>query len=117
MATKTELKKPVWLKTTEKQLEKLVLDIAKTEKSPEKIGLTLRDNHGIPTTKLYGKKISQILKENKVEFEKDLDKVEKKVVKIQKHLETNHKDQTARRSLIIRVARRTKLKNYYKKKE
>jgi len=112
-----ETKKPIWLKTTEKQMEKIVIDLAKRGNSPEKIGLILRDKYGIPTTKLYGKKITQILKENKIEFERDLDKVEKRVEKIQKHLEKNKQDQKARKSLITKVARRVKLKNYYQKRD
>jgi len=113
-----ETKKPIWLKTTEKQLEKIVIDLAKSGvKSPAKIGLILRDKHGIPTTKLYGKKITQILKENKLEYESDLEKVNGKLEKVKKHLESNHKDQTARRSLITRVARRLKLSKYDSRKK
>jgi ribosomal protein S15P/S13E len=108
--------KPVWLKFSQKDIEEIVLKLAKQGLTPEKIGLTLRDSYGIPTTKLSGKKISQILKENNLYKDATLINLEKKQQLIKKHLEKNKQDKKTKRALTIITARISKLKKYKKRK-
>ena len=54
---KTELKKPTWLKYTKSEVEAIILKLAGKGLTAEKIGLTLRDQYGIPNVKLYDLKI------------------------------------------------------------
>ena len=91
--------KPDWIKTKPKELEKLVVDLAKKGNSPEKIGLILRDEHGIPKAKLIGKKISQILKESKVKMPSEKEKINKNIEVLRSHISKNKHDYPAQRSL------------------
>jgi len=88
-----------WIKTTPKELEKLIVEIAKEEKDPAKIGLILRDRHGIPRAKIVGKKISLILKENKIELIPKKTILKNKINKIEVHLGKNKHDYSAKKSL------------------
>ncbi len=113
---KTETKeKPVWLKFTDNDIEAIILKLAKQGLTSEKIGLFLRDTYGIPTTKLYGKKISQILKDNKLYKDSDLVNLEKKQYIIRSHLEKNKKDEKSKRALTIVTARIFGHKKYKKR--
>jgi ribosomal protein S15P/S13E len=111
---KNSLKKPVWLKYTEAEVREIILKIV--EKSPEltaeKIGLILRDNYGIPRTKIYGIKINQVLKEAKKDKSPDKENLSMKVVKLQAHIEKNHHDQKTKRALIITKAKLKKVEEY-----
>ena len=56
--------KPSWLRMKEKELELLIVKLAKEGKSSSVIGLELRDSYGIPDVKtVTGKRIQEILKE------------------------------------------------------
>jgi len=101
---------------TDKEIEELVVGLAKKGLTPEKIGLELRDKHGIPKTKLSGKKIGQILKENNLYQDATSINLEKKEQSIIKHLEKNKQDKKAMRALTIIKARTTKYNKYKKRK-
>ncbi len=88
-----------WVKIKLPELEKLVVQLHKEGNSPEKIGLILRDKHGIPKAKLIGKRITAILKDAKIQLPSEKSKVEKKVEKIESHLVKHKHDYTAKRSL------------------
>jgi ribosomal protein S15P/S13E len=113
---KTTREKPKWLKTSDKEIEGLVVDLAKQGLTSEKIGLELRDKHGIPKAKLTGKKITQILKENDLYQDATSVNLEKKKQLIIKHLEKNKQDEKSKRALIIIKARTTKHNKYKKRK-
>ncbi len=105
-----EKQKPTWLKTKPGEIENLILKFAK-EMPPEKIGLFLRDNYGIPTTKIFNKKISSILKEHKVDFDPQFN-LKKKSEKLKVHITKNKTDKCARRALSINRAKIKKSKNH-----
>lgn len=96
---KTESKKPDWVKTKPAELEKLVLELAKQGETPAKIGLILRDKHGIPKAKLIGKKISQILKEANIKFKTEKEALNEKIEVLNKHIEKHKHDYTAGKSV------------------
>jgi ribosomal protein S15P/S13E len=115
MATaKSSLKKPVWLKYTEDEVKEIILKIA--EKSPEltaeKIGLMLRDNYGIPTTKIYSFKIGEVLKKAGKYKSPDIENLSNKVKNLQSHIQTHLHDQKTKRSLIITKAKLKKREDY-----
>jgi ribosomal protein S15P/S13E len=115
---KSTLKKPVWLKYTEAEVKEIILKIA--EKNPEltseKIGLILRDNYGIPRTKIYGFKISQVLKEANKYNSPDLKNLKNKSQKLEEHLSKNKQDKRTHRSSIITKAKLKKVQDYLAKK-
>jgi len=111
---KATLKKPIWLKYTEGEVKEIILKIV--EKDPtitvEKIGLILRDNYGIPRTKIYGFSISDVLKEAGKYESPDNKNLKNKVAKLEKHLAKNKHDRKTGRSLIITKAKLKKVEEY-----
>ncbi|MBP7708356.1 30S ribosomal protein S15 [Candidatus Pacearchaeota archaeon] len=95
---KQKYPKPVWLKLTEDELVKLIADLSEKHQ-PAQIGLILRDQYGVPTTKVYGKKLGEYLKEVGKPTNADLKNVEKKVEKMQEHLKNNKQDKKSKHKL------------------
>lgn len=112
------LTKPSWVTLKDKEIEMLVLKLSKENLSPSQIGLTLRDKYGIPDVKLLtGKSITTILAEKDInpDFPEDMMALIKKAVFIRKHLEDNHKDEPAKRGLILTESKIMRLGKYYKR--
>ncbi len=95
---KTE-EKSSWIKIKPQELEKMISDLAKQGNSPSKIGIILRDKHAVPKTKLLGKKLTNILKKEKITYIKDQDIINKKVETLKSHITKNKYDHSAKRSL------------------
>lgn len=109
--------KPSWLKITQKELETVIIKLAKQGLTTEKIGLVLRDSYGIPKTKLLGTKISKVLKEKGLYKDANLTNLNNKKEGITKHLEKNKQDKRAKRAFTIIRARISKLQKYNKRKK
>jgi len=110
--------KPSWVRYSSKEVEQLVLKLAKQDIKPSKIGIMLRDSYGIPDVKLITKKrITKILEENniKLDLPEDLTNLIKKQIKIMKHLEKNKKDMPSKRGLQLTESKIRRLVKYYKK--
>ena len=108
---------PVWLRYKPKEVELLIAKLAKEGKNSSEIGIILRDTYGIPDVRfLCKKKVTQILKEKNLapEIPDDLLALIRKSVEIRKHLETNHKDESAKRGLTLTESLIKKLTKYYK---
>jgi small subunit ribosomal protein S15 len=106
-----------WLTYKDKEVEMLISKLAKEGKTASQIGLFLRDNYGIPSVKQITKKtITDIIKEKNLskEIPDDLMAMIKKVVMLKKHLERNHKDQTAKRGVILTESKIKRIIKYYK---
>ena len=109
---------PIWLRYKPKEVELLIAKLAKEGKNTSEIGIILRDTYGIPDVKtLCKKKISQILKESNLTFEipEDLLALIRRSVAIRKHMETNKKDETAKRGLVITESKIKLLTKHYKR--
>ncbi len=109
---------PSWVRYTEKEIELLITKLSKEGKPPSQIGLILRDTYGIPNTKTITKKtIAQILKEKKFlgEVPEDLLALIKRSISINKHLDRNKKDETAKRGLTLTESKIRRLVKYYKR--
>jgi len=109
---------PSWIRYKEKEIELLITKLAKEGKKPSQIGLILRDTYGIPNAKLITKKsVTAILKEKKIlsEIPEDLLALIKKSIAVNKHLEVNKKDETARRGLTLTESKIRRLIKHYKK--
>ena len=94
-----ESKKPNWVKLSPAELEKIVVDLGKKGETPAKIGLILRDKHGIPKAKVIGKKITHILRDNKIPFKAEKERTQEKIKKLNVHLSNNKIDFQAKKSL------------------
>ena len=109
-----------WVRYKPKEVELLIMKIAKEGKAPSEIGTYLRDTYGIPSIKEVTKmSVTQILKEKNLssELPEDLMALIKKAISIRKHLEANHKDQPANRGLTLTESKIKRLVKYYKKTE
>jgi len=93
-----EMKKPTWVKMKEPELKKIIVELSEKH-SPSQIGLVLRDQYGIPTTKVFGKKLKAYMKELGIERNEDLENAEKKVDKIKEHTKNNITDKHAKHKL------------------
>ncbi len=91
--------KPNWIKMKPAELESLVVDLGKKGETPAKIGIILRDQHGIPKSKLIGKRISQIMKDNSINIKSERDIVKDKIQKLERHIKIHKHDYTSARSL------------------
>ena len=115
MAKTNKTEKPVWLKYTQKEVEAIILKLADKGMTAEKIGLTLRDQYGIPKAKIYGIKIKSVLKDK---FKEPTTiNLKAKLEKVIGHYKKNKQDKKAERSLIITKAKLKKRQDYAKKKQ
>ena len=114
---KTDVQKPVWLKYTDKEVKAIILKLAEKGLTTEKIGLTLRDQYGIPKTKIYGIKIGEVLREKGKFQEPTLINLEKRKEKVENHYKKNKQDKKAERSLTIIKARLKKTNEYLNRKK
>jgi len=94
-----QTEKPLWLKTTEEEMKKIIVELSE-KYSPAQLGLVLRDQYGIPTTKIYGKKLSEYLKEiGKYNEKAELENAQKKVENMQDHLKNNSQDKKTKHKM------------------
>jgi small subunit ribosomal protein S15 len=110
---------PDWCRYTAEEVEALVIRLAKDGNPPSKIGIILRDQHGIPLTKpITGKSVSQILKERELapSLPEDLENLMRKATRLHVHLDKNKTDLGNKRALQIIEAKIYKLSRYYKRK-
>ena len=121
---KSGSKKPIkkhkhtWIRYSTKEVEQLIVKLAKQGKSQSEIGLILRDTYGVPSVRdLLKKKLNKILAENKLqpELPEDLSNLIKKEILIMKHFERNKKDMHAKRGLILTESKIHRLAKYYKR--
>ena len=109
---------PSWVGYKSKEVEMLVIKLAKQGLDSSKIGLILRDSYGIPDVeKLTKKKITKILKEKELapELPEDVQNLTKRAMQIKKHLEIHHKDRVSKRGLQLIESKIRRLEKYYKK--
>jgi len=109
---------PLWVRYKPKEVEMLIVKLAKEGNTSSKIGAILRDTYGIPDARLLcKKKIYKIMEEKgiKQEIPEDLIALIKRAVSIRKHLEENKKDEVAHRGLTLTESKIKRLVKYYKK--
>ena len=110
--------KPTWVSYADKEIEQLVVKLAKAGKTTSQIGLMLRDSYGIHDVKVItGKKITKIVEENKLlpNIPEDVTALMKKEISLMKHLEKNKHDMTAKRGLQLTESKIHRLSKYYKR--
>lgn len=104
-------------RTKAENIEDVIVSLAKKGVHPAKIGLILKEKHDVSKIKPLGKKVTQILKEKEIEFESDLDFVNKKINRIEEHSKTNKQDKRAKREIVRYIGLRKKLQKYNAKNE
>ena len=107
-----ESTKPVWVKMKEPELKKVILELSE-KYAPSQIGIILRDQYGIPTTKIFGKKLKAYMEELRIERNEDLENAEKKVTRMKEHLKNNITDRSAKHKLQHAQSRLNIVKKYF----
>lgn len=109
---------PEWVEQNPEEIEELIVKLYKEGQSTSQIGITLRDQYGIPSTKsVMGAKITEILEKNGTRFEypEDLLNLIKRAINIREHLDENPKDIHSKRGLIKIESKIRRLVKYYTK--
>ncbi len=112
--------KPSWLRYSDKEIEMLIVKLAKEGLKPSQIGMHLRDSYGIPDVQvLLGKPITKLLAEKGVKGKvpEDMQSLLKRTISLKKHLETNIHDYSAKRGLQLTESKIRRLVKYYKKEK
>ncbi len=100
-----------------KEIEDLIVKLAKEDKTPSEIGSILRDSYGITSVKdATDKKLGYFLEKNKLasDIPEDLENLIQKAVKLRKHLESHKKDIHNKRNLALIESKIRRLVKYYK---
>lgn len=109
-----------WVSYSPKEIDEIVLKLNRQGYQSAKIGLTLRDQYGIPSTRVSAsKKVTKILKENKVypNLPEEILNLLKKAVTLRMHLQKNKKDYTSYRGLELTESKIRRLAKYYKREK
>ncbi len=99
------------------EVEKLIVELGKAGNSSDKIGLILRDQHGIPKVKTLGIKIGKILVKHKMEKNPEKKNVIAKIDTLRKHFALNKHDYTAQRKAVMYAARLKKMEQISAKRQ
>ena len=95
------------------------MKLSKEGHPPSKIGIILRDQHGVPLAKpITGKSVTQVLKERKMvsSLPEDLENLLRKATNLHVHQDKKKADLHNKRALQITEAKIYKLSRYYKKR-
>lgn len=107
---------PIWLNYKPKEIEALIIKLAKAGNSSSKIGIILRDSYGVPDVKsVLNKKITQVLKENKLllKLPEDLTNLIRRYIALTKHFEVNRHDMSSKKGLQFVESKIKRLAKYY----
>jgi small subunit ribosomal protein S15 len=113
------LTNPEWVTATSEEVVEQAVALAKGGQSAAQVGLVLRDQHAVPSSRaVTGKRLSVLLRENGVhpEIPDDLQALLKRVVHLQRHLTTHPKDLSNRRGLALMESRIRRLARYYRQR-
>ncbi len=113
-------KKPVqkiatWVKFTNEEIEDLVVKLAKKGFQSARVGTILRDQYGIPTTRIKGIRLSKVLKSRSLypPLPEDMMNLFKKAVMLDAHLKKSKRDSIAKRGYEITESKIRRLAYYY----
>lgn len=107
---------PKWVKHKGKEVEEIVVKLAKERKNSAVIGAILRDQYGIPDSRLVTKKsVTEIMREQKLypDMPEDLMSLFKKAVMLREHMGKNKKDKKALKGLEHLESKIRRLVKYY----
>jgi len=106
------------VRSSPEEVRTAILKLAKDGMPPSRIGLTLRDDYGVPLAKpILGKSIGRVLTEGKAspKLPQDLQDLIDRAQRVQKHLNVHGSDRKNVHSLELVEAKIYRLSKYYKK--
>ena len=105
-----------WVEYSSEEVTKLVVKLAKDKLGMAAIGLTLRDQYGIPSIQaVVGKPVAAIIAEAGLtpKLPEDLLGMLKQAVKLHAHMVLNKRDSTSKRGLELLESRIRRMVKYY----
>lgn len=106
-----------WLIYDKGEVEKLILKMTKEGKSSSQIGIILRDQYGVPDSRVFGLRIRRVIEAQiKSEVPEDLYNLMKKAVLLHRHMAENKKDNKAKHGLELMESKIRRLTKYYRNK-
>lgn len=109
-------KAPEWSDVSKEELEKTIMKLHDTGMSPSRIGLTLRDQYGVPNAKLViGTSITGFLRDNNAlaDIPEDLTNLMRKALHVRKHIKSNKRDVHNKRALQLTENKIRRMVKYY----
>ena len=113
------LAKPEWVTASSEEVVAQAVQLAKGGMGQALVGQTLRDSYAIPLSRaITGKRLGAVLRENGItpDLPDDLHALLKRVVHLQRHLQTHPKDLANRRGLNLMESRIRRLARYYRRR-
>jgi len=111
---------PTWETLAREEIVEEAVKLGKGGMSAAQVGQTLRDTHGVPSVRaVAGSRLTKLLAGHgvKSELPEDLQALLKRVVHLQRHLETHPKDLANRRGLNLIESRIRRLARYYRQRK
>jgi small subunit ribosomal protein S15 len=112
--------RPAWVSLDREEITEEAVKLGKTGMSSAQVGAVLRDTYGVPSTRIItGNRLTDLLAAQgiKPDLPEDLQALLKRVVHLQRHLETHSKDLSNRRGLHLMESRIRRLARYYRQKK
>ncbi|MEA1945531.1 MAG: 30S ribosomal protein S15 [Euryarchaeota archaeon] len=109
---------PPWIDMESDEVEEIIVNLWKQDKSTSEIGMILRDRHGIPdVTLITHKKIVQTLKDHNMELNvpEDMRNLIIKALRLRTHLAENKRDVHNKRALQLTESKIRRLVKYYRR--
>ena len=108
---------PTWATLSREEVVEEAVKLAKGGASSAQVGTVLRDSYGVPSVRaVTGERLAPLLASHgvKPELPEDLQALLKRVVHLQRHLDTHPKDLANRRGLSLMESRIRRLAHYYR---
>ena len=113
-STKPPRRRHTWLIYDRDEVEQIITKLAKEGKQNAEIGLVLRDQYGVPSTRALGMRVSKVSDSAvKKAVPDDMYNIMKQAVNLHKHLQQNKKDKKAVHGLQLLESKIRRLGKYY----
>jgi small subunit ribosomal protein S15 len=110
--------KPTWIKTSNEEITDNIVQLKNSNLTASEIGIRLRDQYAIPSTKLVlGKKLNTVLEEKSLKpvIPDDLQSLITRYKKVSAHLALNTRDKSNNRGRTLVMAKILRLIKYYRR--
>mgnify|MGYP001332038182 CR=1 FL=1 len=102
---------PEWISYDKEEVEKLIIKLDKEGQSSSKIGFVLRDQYGVPDTRYFKMRITEIMSEKEVP--EDIYNLLVQVVNLHRHMTEHRKDSKGKHGLELLESKIRRLGKYY----
>ncbi|MGI0132713.1 MAG: 30S ribosomal protein S15 [Thermoplasmata archaeon] len=112
--------RPGWLTIDAEEIVEQAVRLGKSGMNSAQVGAVLRDSYGVPSSRVItGSRLTDLLATHgvKPDLPEDLQALLKRVVHLQRHLETHPKDLSNQRGLSLMESRIRRLAHYYRQKK